>query len=128
MGNCRGYGLNLAVALGVSVLIGCGGGGGGGDPVEATSAAQLSTSTANVRLQELTNSCGANQAQDFFKVVNAGTTPIAASDVSIKIWVDDTSGSDIVPRIDTGGCLLDGFGSCVHQGTGVRSEERRVGK
>lgn len=117
MGNCRQYGLNLTVALGVSVLVGCGGR--AGDPVRTTSAALISTSTANVRLQELTNSCGANQAQDFFKVVNAGTTPIPASDVSIKIWVDDTSGSNIVPRIDTGGCLLDGFGSCVHQVTGV---------
>jgi hypothetical protein len=73
----------------------------------------------------LTNSCGANQAQDFFKVVNAGTTPIPASDVSIKIWVDDTSGSNIVPRIDTGGCLLDAFGSCVHQVTGVTATATR---
>lgn len=124
MGNCREYGLKLGVALGVSVLVGCGGG--AEDPVEITSAAVTSISTANVRLQELTNSCGANQAQDFFQVVNAGTTPIPASDVSIKIWVDDTSGSAIVPRIDTGGCLLDGFGSCVHQVTGVTATATRL--
>lgn len=124
MRNRREYGLNLGVALGVSILVGCGGG--AGDPVETTSAAQISTSTASVRLQELTNSCGANQAQDFFKVVNAGTTPVPASDVSIKIWVNDTSGSDIVPRIDTGGCLLDSFGSCVHQVTGVTATPTRL--
>lgn len=124
MGNCRESGLKLGVALGVSVLVGCGGG--AEDPVEITSAAVTSISTANVRLQELTNSCGANQAQDFFKVINAGTTPIPASDVSIKIWVDDTSGSAIVPRIDTGGCLLDGFGSCVHQVAGVTATATRL--
>jgi kumamolisin len=112
------------VAVGVSILVGCGVG--AEDPVGTTSAAVSSISTADVRLQELTNSCGANQAQDFFKVVNAGTTPIPASDVSIKIWVDDTSGSAIVPRIDTGGCVLDGFGSCMHQVTGVTATATRL--
>ncbi len=107
----------FGVSLGAGLLVGCADGADG--PEQTTAAALSSTSTANVRLQELTNSCGANQAQDFFKVVNAGTTPIPASDVSIKIWVDDTSGANIVPRIDTGGCLLDAFGSCVHQVTGV---------
>lgn len=127
MNHCRRYGWTLTMALGVSagmgVVVGCGGD--ARDLDRTTSAALISTSTANVRLQELTNSCGANQAQDFFKVVNAGATPIPASDVSIKIWVDDTSGSDIVPRIDTGGCLLDAFGSCVHQVTGVTATATR---
>src|SRR5262249_208212 len=92
MRNCRQYRLNLRMVFGTGLGVGIrvGWGGGAEDPVQTTSAALISTSTANVHLQELTNSCGANQAQDFFKVVNAGTTPIPASDVSIKIWVDDT--------------------------------------
>src|SRR5215831_13874474 len=101
---CRwSSGVRIA-AIGASLWSGC-----GGDSPTETTTQLVSTSSASVRLQELTNSCGGNQAQDFFKVTNAGTTAIPASDITIKIWVDDTSGSNIVPRIDTGGCLLDGF-------------------
>jgi hypothetical protein len=35
-----------------------------------------SLSSAPLRLQVLTNSCGANQEQDFFEVTNTGSTPI----------------------------------------------------
>ena len=76
-------------------------------------------STAPVELQVLTNSCGANQAQDFFQVINHGTAPVTVSDISIKLWVDETSASNVVAQINTGGCLLNGTGSCVHNVTGV---------
>ena len=67
----------------------------------------------------LTNSCGANQAQDFFQVINHGTAPVTVSDISIKLWVDETSASNVVAQINTGGCLLNATGSCVHSVTGV---------
>jgi hypothetical protein len=78
-------------------------------------------STAPLQLQVLTNSCGANQMQDFFQVVNAGSTPVTLSDISIKFWADDTSGQAIVPHVWTGGCVtgVGGNPSCVHQVTGV---------
>ena len=73
---------------------------------------------SRLALKVLNNSCGANQAQDFFEVTNGGTTPVAASDVSIKFWVDDTSAASLVPRISTGGCLTNASG-CFHQVSGV---------
>jgi hypothetical protein len=77
------------------------------------------TSTAPVELQVLTNTCGANQAQDFFQVINHSTAPVTVSDISIKLWVDETSASNVVAQINTGGCLLNASGSCVHNVTGV---------
>jgi hypothetical protein len=78
-------------------------------------------STATLQLQVLTNSCGANQAQDFFEVTNTGSSPIKLSDISIKFWVDDTTGQSIVPHVWTGGCVtgVNGNPSCVHQVSGV---------
>src|SRR5262249_60004717 len=49
----------------------------------------------------------------------AGNRRFPAKNISIKIWVDDTSASNVVPQINTGGCLLNAAGSCVHQVTGV---------
>jgi xanthomonalisin len=81
------------------------------DPGQTLSAAPLD-------LQVLSNSCGANQAQDFFKIVNNGTTSVKASDLTIKLWVNDTSGSAVVPHVSTGGCLTNA-GGCFHPLTGV---------
>jgi alpha-tubulin suppressor-like RCC1 family protein len=80
---------------------------------------------ANVSLGVLTNSCGANQAQDFFEVKNNGTNPVTVSDLSIKFWVYDTSAANIVPIISTGGCLSNGSG-CFHQVSGVTATATRV--
>lgn len=76
-------------------------------------------SSANLDLQVLTNSCGANQAQDFFQVINKGTAPITLSDVTIKLWANDTSSSALAAQVSTGGCLLNSTGSCVHNVSGV---------
>lgn len=81
-------------------------------------------STATLDLQTLTNFCGANQVQDFFKVVNNGSSSIKVSDISVKLWVDDTSASNVVPRISTGGCLTNA-GGCFHQVTGVTATPAR---
>ena len=95
---------------------------------DETSAASLSQalsanplSTAPLQLKVLTNSCGANQMQDFFEVINNGTTAVKLSDISIKFWANDTSGQNIVPHVWTGGCVtgVGGNPSCVHQVSGV---------
>lgn len=59
-------------------------------------------STAPVELQALTNTCGANQAQDFFQVINHSTAPVTVSNVSIKLWVDETSASNVVAQSTPG--------------------------
>ena len=66
----------------------------------------------------MTNSCGANQAQDFFDVINSTATGVKLSDITIKYWINDTSGQTVVPHISTGGCLTNA-GGCFHQVSGV---------
>ncbi len=72
-------------------------------------------------MQVLTNYFDTTQAQQFLQVTNLGATPANLSSISIKLWVDDTSGSNVVPSISTGGCITDTPSSqnCVHQVTGV---------
>lgn len=89
-----------------------------GAPVAVDVRTSALLSGANLSLEVLTNSCGANQAQDFFEVVNNTTTGVKLSDVTIKFWVDDTSGNAVVPHVSTGGCLTNASG-CFHQVSGV---------
>jgi alpha-tubulin suppressor-like RCC1 family protein len=78
-------------------------------------------SSASLQLKVLTNSCGANQMQDFFQVINTGTTAVKLSDIKIKYWADDTSGQAVAPHIATGGCAsgANGSPSCLHQVSGT---------
>src|SRR5204863_4824975 len=66
-------------------------------------------------------SCGANQAQDSFSITNTGTTSIALSSISIKFWIDDTTGQTVVPHVYAGGCVtgVGGNPSCSHQVSGA---------
>ncbi len=108
------------IGLAVSLLAaGCGAGPAGVAGVEQVTSALVSS--ASLQLKVLTNSCGANQMQDFFQVVNTGTTAVKLSDIKIKYWADDTSGQALVPHVSTGGCASGGNGSpsCLHQVTGV---------
>ncbi|MES1165063.1 MAG: protease pro-enzyme activation domain-containing protein [Verrucomicrobiota bacterium] len=75
-------------------------------------------------MSALTNSCGANQAQDFFEVTNTGSTSVTVSDLTVKLWVDDTSAANIVPAISTGGCLANSNG-CYHQVANVTASATR---
>jgi hypothetical protein len=75
-------------------------------------------SSAGLELETLTSTCVANQAQDFFEVVNNSTSGVKVSDLTIKFWLDDTSGSAILPHVWTGGCLTNQTG-CFHQVGGV---------
>ncbi len=82
-------------------------------------------SSAPLQLEVLANSCGANQAQDFFRIVNTGTSPVALSDIKIKFWVNDTSAAEIIPVIDNGGCLTNATG-CYEQVSGVTVAAARL--
>jgi alpha-tubulin suppressor-like RCC1 family protein len=75
-------------------------------------------STSNLQLEVSTASCAANGAQDFFEVINNGSAGVKLSDITIKFWIDDTSGNAVVPHVWTGGCLTNATG-CFHQVTGV---------
>jgi hypothetical protein len=79
-----------------------------------------SVGSTGLELKALTNSCAVTQVQDFFQIINHGTTAVPLSSIQIKFWVDDTSGQAIVPQIFTGGCVSNaGNPSCVHQVSGV---------
>jgi hypothetical protein len=90
-------------------------------PENVTQTRSALLGSASLRLEVLTNSCGQNQMQDFFRVVNTGTTAVKLSDIKIKLWAYDTSGQAVVPHVWTGGCItnVNGNPSCVHQVTGV---------
>lgn len=75
------------------------------------------TSTA-LGLTTLGASCGANQSQEFLQVQNNSSASVQLSDITIKYWVYDTSGSDVAPHVWYGGCV-NVNGSCVHQVSGV---------
>jgi alpha-tubulin suppressor-like RCC1 family protein len=66
----------------------------------------------------LTNTCGANQTQQFFRVRNNGSTSLKLSDVKLKFWVYDTSGKNVIPGVSYGGCLVNTSG-CFHQVSNV---------
>ncbi len=81
----------------------------------------------NLSLQINTNSSGVNQAQNFFQVTNNGTTSVKLSDISIKFWVNDTTGQNLVPHIYTGGCVaVAGNPSCIHQVSGVTAKAGKL--
>ena len=107
-----------AVALFLAGGSSCRNAGSAGAEVEVVSAL---VSTASLQLKVLTNSCGANQIQDFFQVTNSGTAAVKLSDIKIKLWADDTSGQGLVPHVATGGCASgpSGSPSCAHQVAGV---------
>jgi alpha-tubulin suppressor-like RCC1 family protein len=107
-----------AVALFLAGGSSCHNGGSAGGEVEVVSAL---VSTASLQLKVLTNSCGANQMQDFFQVTNTGTATVKLSDIKIKFWADDTSGQTLAPHVATGGCVSgpNGSPSCAHQVAGA---------
>src|SRR5262249_28257213 len=88
--------------------------------ISALSRATPVAASTGLTLQVLTNSCGANQVQNFFQVTNNGTTAVPLSAIQIKFWPDDTSGQRVVPQVFYGGCVSNaGTPSCVHQVSGV---------
>jgi len=62
------------------------------------------TSTLALQLEEF-GTCGSNQNQQTFEVINKGTSAVTLSDISIKFWADDTTGSAMVGAVNYGGCF-----------------------
>jgi len=124
MGGRRSALLYLCALMTTGFTASCASGDGPREPVEQTASA-LGVSARNLTLQELTNSCGANQVQDFFQVTNNDTKPVRLSDVSIKLWADDTTAAGLVSQIFYGGCLT-GASGCFHQVSGVTATATRL--
>ena len=72
------------------------------------------TST-NLKLQVSQNFCSTTVAQDYFQVTNNSGSPVALSDITIKFWINDTSGIALLSHVWYGGCVTSANGSCLHQ-------------
>lgn len=64
--------------------------------VTAGAAIPASIAGASLALQVLTNSCIVSQARH----TNTGGTPVNLSDISIKYWLDDTSGQAVAANLE----------------------------
>jgi len=71
-------------------------------------------SAANLALQVSKNSCASNVAQDYLQVKNNDAVSVSLSDITIKYWINDTSGPAVVPHVWYGGCVTSANGTCVH--------------
>jgi hypothetical protein len=74
----------------------------------------VTLSATNLDLQESGNSCWGNGSQTYFRVKNSDPAAVKLSDVTIKYWVNDTTGSPVVPHVWNGGCVTNAAGTCVH--------------
>ena len=74
----------------------------------------LTVSATNLALQVSENSCWNSGSQSFFQVKNNDASTVKLSDVTIKFWINDTTGSPVVPHVWYGGCVTSPNGTCVH--------------
>ncbi|HTC22271.1 MAG TPA: hypothetical protein VK859_15545, partial [bacterium] len=79
-----------------------------------TSGVACGTSSVDLQLEEFTT-CMANQSNETFEVINAGTSAVNLNQITIKFWVDDTTGQAVVGAVNYGGC----FGSTCTAVTGT---------
>lgn len=63
------------------------------------------TSSLSLQLKEFT-SCQSNQGSETFEVVNTGSTAVNLSQITVKFWVNDTTGQSLAGAVNYGG----GFG------------------
>jgi hypothetical protein len=115
------FGSFVAIAVYVLAAQGCSGGSSGANEERAASQGQALSglSSASVQLLTSENACANNVAQDYFNVVNRGTSQVTLSDLTIKYWVNDTSGTAVVPHVWYGGCVTTSNGTCIHPVNGV---------
>lgn len=92
------------------------------DPVVTASSAVTTgggVTSTNIQLRVSKNACAANQAQDYFKITNASSGAVPLSSLSIKYWINDTTGATLTPNVWYGGCVTSSNGTCVHPVSGV---------
>ena len=70
----------------------------------ATGGIACGTSSLDLQLEEF-GTCGSNQNQETFEVINKGTSAVTLSDITIKFWADDTTGTAMVGAVNYGGCF-----------------------
>jgi hypothetical protein len=77
--------------------------------------------SGGLKVEVRTNYCDPQKVQQYFQVTNTGATPISLSDISIKYWVYDTTGANVVSDIYYAGCVvtLPNNLTCEHPVTGV---------
>lgn len=61
------------------------------------------TSSVSLQLKEY-SSLNGNQASENFEVINSGSTPLNLSQITVKFWIDDTTGQSLVGAVNYGGC------------------------
>ncbi len=88
---------------------------------QATAASSGSLTSIALELQVSENACAANLAQDYFEVTNGSGGPVALSDITIKYWINDTSGVAVTPEAWYAGCVTSSNGTCVHPVSGVKA-------
>jgi hypothetical protein len=115
------YGIMFQLGLVGSALLVIAGCESASRPEEAVESRRsaLTLSSTNLDLQVSGNSCWGNGAQEYFQVKNSDAAAIKLSDVTIKYWVNDTTGSPVVPHVNYGGCITNAGGTCVHPVTNV---------
>jgi hypothetical protein len=70
----------------------------------STAGTGCGTSSLNLQLKEF-GTCGSNQDQQNFEVINIGTSAVTLSDITIKFWADDTTGQAMAGAVNYGGCF-----------------------
>jgi hypothetical protein len=58
----------------------------------------------SLQLKEYT-SCQATSGSQNFEVINAGSTAVSLGQITIKFWVDDTTGQSLVGTVNYAGCF-----------------------
>ena len=89
------------------------------DQLVETRQSAIGESGINLDLQESGSSCWANGARTYFQVKNNAPSAVKLSDLTVKYWINDTTGSPVLPQILYGGCVTAANGMCVHPVTNV---------
>ena len=77
--------------------------------------------SGGLKVEVRTNYCDLQKVQQYFQVTNTGASPVNLSDISIKYWVYDTTGANVVSDIYYAGCVVTSPSNltCEHPVTGV---------
>ncbi len=77
--------------------------------------------SGGLKVEVKTNYCDLQKVQQYFQVTNTGASPVNLSDISIKYWVYDTTGANVVSDIYYPGCVVTSPSNltCEHPLTGV---------
>ena len=77
--------------------------------------------SGGLKVEVKTNYCDPQKVQQYFQVTNTGNAPVNLSDISIRYWVYDTTGANVVSDIYYPGCVVTSPSNltCEHPVTGV---------